>query len=108
MGYCTQYTLSVHEGNKGISEILAEETEETFAGLWYAINDEGDCVDGVKWYDHDDDVKALSKRNPGVVFMLYGGGEEAGDVWATYFKDGKSQYCPAQITFEPFDEEKLR
>lgn len=108
MGYYTQYTLSVYEGDETISEILAVETEETFAGLRYAINDEGGCVDGVKWYDHDDDVTALSKRNPGVVFKLYGEGEESGDVWTQYFKDGKTQYCPAQITFEPFDEEKLR
>jgi hypothetical protein len=80
-----------------------------------AIEDEDDIAyavgeyrDSCKWYDHEADMLAFSKRFPDVLFELSGEGEEACDMWRKYFKNGKMQSCPAQITYEPFDESKLR
>lgn len=36
------------------------------------------------------------------------GGEENEDVWDTYYKNGKKQYCKAQMMIPPFNESKLK
>lgn len=64
--------------------------------------------DSCKWYDHEDDMRRLSLRFPDVVFTLNGEGEESGDVWVKYFKDGKMQVDKAVIKFAPFDPKKLQ
>lgn len=71
----------------------------------------GSCLDGEnngKWYEHEDFFKKITKEYPGVLVELYGEGEEAGDIWIKYFKDGKMQLCEAQIVFDSFDESKLK
>lgn len=64
--------------------------------------------DGIKWYNHEADMRAFSKAFPDVVFKLGGCGEESEDIWAKYFQNGKMQLCKAVITIEPFDPKKLK
>ena len=64
-------------------------------------------TDTYKWYDYDEEMLELSKQFPETVFCLYGDGEESMDVWYKYYKNGKSQYCPAKVTFDEYDESKL-
>lgn len=61
-----------------------------------------------KWYDNADDMKAFSLRFPDVLFILRGEGEEAGDIWVKYFKNGKMQFAQAVITIPSFDPLELR
>src|SRR5881394_2305568 len=51
--------------------------------------------ESTKWYDHEADMKALSAEFPKVLFTLRGEGEESGDVWVKYFKNGKMQSSKA-------------
>jgi hypothetical protein len=103
MGYYTNYKLeimnSTAEENTQIKEYIDKDDY-----MYYAFNYEDLC----KWYDHEVDMNILSQKFPNVVFKLSGEGEESGDIWVKYFKDGKMQYCPAIITFEEFDESKLK
>ena len=46
--------------------------------------------------------------HPKVVFELSGEGEEAGDLWKAYFKDGKMQMCKAKIEYDNFDESQMQ
>lgn len=108
MGYYTHYELEVHEGNLSINEILTSDEASGFAGLDYAIDENGETQESVKWYDHEADMHFLSKEFPDIVFKLTGEGEEAGDIWRKYFKNGRMQECRAVITFESYDERKLR
>lgn len=96
MGYSTDYRLTM---TPDLSEVSEELDNSDFA---YAFED------SCKWYDHETDMRVFSKRFPDVLFELSGEGEEAGDIWRKYFRDGKMQSCPGEITFEPFDESKLR
>jgi hypothetical protein len=107
MGYCTRYSLEVKEGDLRIQEIL-DQVENEFEGLNYAIDSDGDSLDSVKWYEHEAEMHFLSLKFPNIVFQLHGEGEESGDVWYKYFKNGSLQHCPAVITFAEYDEKKLK
>jgi len=110
MGYCTSYELSIIEGNITINEIYDQWNmgKIHFEGFDYAIDEDGMRIDDVKWYDHVDDMRVLSKLFPDVLFLLYGEGEDSGDVWKKYFKNGKMHNCSTFITFEEYDESQLR
>lgn len=106
MGYSTRFELKVHEGDLKIENIMAENYD--FYGLDYAIGDNGENIESVKWYSHAEDMINLSVKYPNIVFALQGKGEEQGDSWFKYFKNGKMQDCHAKITFDPYDENKLK
>jgi hypothetical protein len=101
MGYYTYFTLEIHASINTANKI--HEYLDTYEDDYYFIHSE----DRTKGYDHEKYMIQLSNKFPDVLLELYGEGEEAGDVWYKYFKNGRIQRCPAQITFEPFDESKL-
>jgi hypothetical protein len=98
MGYCTDYDFSNNrqEVIDAINEISG-----------YSDCDYGE-YQGVKWYHHHEHMKQVSLMFPDEVLMLKGVGEEQGDIWKAYYKSGKVQIAKAVITFEPFDESKLK
>jgi hypothetical protein len=61
----------------------------------------------MKWYEHDEDMLRISARWPGWLFTLQGLGED-GAQWRAYFLNGKTQLSEAHVTFDAFDESKLR
>lgn len=63
--------------------------------------------DSCKWYEHEEDMKRISRQFPNVLFTLHGSGEESGDVWVKYFKDGKMQASKAEIKLAAFDPKQL-
>lgn len=64
--------------------------------------------DSCKWYEHEDDMKRISKEFPEVLFTLHGNGEESGDIWVKYFKNGKMQTSKAEIKLAAFDPKQLQ
>lgn len=55
------------------------------------IDDLGHNGDTMKWYEHEEDMLKVSLAFPGVLFRLDGEGEEAGDKWIKFFRNGKMQ-----------------
>lgn len=112
MGYYTYYNLNVR-GIKSFEEFA--ELKTAMLGkeanirqiIGYAL-DAGDYDDDgeasfysdndAKWYDHDDDMIALSKLFPDMTFKLNGEGENQGDIWATYYKNGEMEECRADCS----------
>ena len=102
MGYYTQHELII-TGTKNLeeTEIIENEIIE-ISGNSSLFNDE--C----KWYDHNDHMKQISQKYPDYIFELYGDGEDNGDWWKTYYKNGKLQECLAKIRYDNFDATKLK
>jgi hypothetical protein len=102
MGYYTKYNLKTKPYKEGlIQELLDEENA-------YGIDEDGNSTDSVKWYGHETDLREFSKEHPDILFILEGEGEENDDLWILYVKNGKSQRCRPIITYEEFDEKKLK
>lgn len=104
MGYYTNFTIE-HDGN-----------DEEFITVFNEVSDYRGLLDdqcgthymNAKWYCYEKDMLEISGRMPGVLFTVSGEGEENDDIWKSYFKDGKTQFCQAIVTFEPYDEGKMK
>lgn len=94
MGYCTKFKIKAiyppSEGPEYLSDLSIDAA--------YIEHDEfeehNDCFfldmeEPTKWYDCHEDMVELSKKYPKAVFIMDGEGEEQGDVWRTFFFDGK-------------------
>lgn len=64
--------------------------------------------ESVKWYDHDEDMLELSKKWPGVVFILDGDGEDTGDIWRSFYNNGKTYQWRPKIDRPKFSDEIAR
>ncbi len=116
MGYCTRYDLDIighnltdfefHEYYNRVEEDLLKTLEEMNI-LDYAFNTSFESCDEVKWYEHEEDMREISKKFDSLVFILSGEGEDNFDSWRKYFLNGKMQECRARITYDSYDEKKL-
>jgi len=121
MGYYTDFNLEINGPTTSCDKAIADmesavleaevkgrpkygSLEYTLCYLYRVV--EGNA-DSSKWYDHEKDMKEISKRHPEVLFTLSGVGEEPGDIWRAYHKNGKVQECRAMIVFDTYNEDKL-
>ncbi len=95
MGYYTSFELAADDSNteKHVAEIAEQKEFNPFE-------------DACKWGWHDRDMKAHSRKYPGVVFSLTGKGQGGGN-WRNYYKNGKVQEVGATITYGEYDESRL-
>jgi len=109
MGYYTTYSLEiVILGQNEISEEdIIDQFRKEYESAEYALDDDGSSNESCKWYDSKDDLVNFSKKHSGTLFLLSGTGEESGDLWKLYVRDGKHQFCKARMVFDEFDEFKM-
>lgn len=109
MGYYTEYSMKVRNISKSESERLNDVLKEkdligyVFWDSYYdASHDtvEYSSYEAQKWYDCEWDMDDISKQFPNAVFELSGEGDEYGDIWREYFKNGKHEYCRGEIVYE--------
>lgn len=107
MGYYTDFSLRVEGSGAAYGRLMDEQDRVTVSESYefklgdFLRNGQSD----VKWYDYDDDMKSLSKRWPNVLFILDGDGEEQGDVWRAWYRNGKG--IKVEPTFLEPDLDKL-
>ena len=88
MGYLTCFDFELLEGPEDeFQDFLKELALESD----YSEIKNGYLYDA-KWYDWETDVFNVSKKFPNVYFVIYGDGEENGDVWRYYCCNGKYKY----------------
>lgn len=86
MGYNTRYELSVLNVAELPEELLETQVDGDYASIKALVEGYADVM---KWYEHEEEMAALSLRFPDYVFELSGEGEDQGDVWVKWFKAGK-------------------
>jgi len=98
MGYITEFEVTSEYGfPEGFEEKFLEVTQYDF-------------YDGMferKWYDYQENMITLSKLYPDTLFEVDGDGEESGDVWKHYFKNGKDKKIQPEMRWPKFDESSL-
>ena len=119
MGYYTSYNLTVtkREGSsfKEIEREIEIEIAKKLCEIsdWFHSDDFNKTVeksdyplaeligfDTMKWYDHYDEMRALSKYFPSLYFELEGYGEERDDIWREYFHNGEAMHSDAKIIYD--------
>lgn len=111
MGYYTSYKLTVLNANMDEidSSVHPEWDEDSLYGDGLSIQSLiTNNAEAMKWYNHEDEMRERSKQYPEYVFILDGDGEEAGDVWREFYKDGKTYSWTAEIKRPDFDVSKLK
>ena len=61
-----------------------------------------------KWKEHESDMRRISAKYVDHLFTLKGEGEDSGDLWVKYFKNGKMYAPKTIIRFRPFNESLLK
>ena len=122
MEYYTSFNLMVTKRDGLMIESIGKETELEIAKKlceisdWFKPSDFNKTVkksdyplaeligfDVIKWYDHYDEMVALSKEFPSLYFELEGFGEYYEDMWREYFHNGEGMHSDARITFDTPD-----
>lgn len=105
MGYYTRFTFSLpQEFNNQIdtSCITGAIVQDFRESCWVArcaFNEKGNPLESCKWYEYPEDLIQFSKKHPNLVMMLHGDGEDDGDAWNFYAKDGHGKMCRGQIVY---------
>lgn len=86
-----EYVAALQEASKSVAKVPAE--------AWECIGYDDD----MKWYEHEEHMKLLSKAFPQFIFQLNGEGEEAGDIWVKWFHKGKMQGGKAKVVLPEFN-----
>jgi len=105
MGYYTDYEIEVIDDSVDINVFINEFEKVTGYNIDSTL--ELNCE---KWYSNHGDMLRLSKIFPDAIFKVSGVGEERGDEWVRYYKDGKSQNANIRLVrvMDDFDERKLK
>jgi hypothetical protein len=95
--------LENYDLEKEVTYYITEDTDFN-----YAISELDEFGQECKWYSHQEDMKKLSKKFKDALFELEGKGEESGDIWKEYYKNGKMQRCAAKMIFDEYKEHLLK
>lgn len=112
MGYYTYFNGKVIEGanEKEIAITLAKlPSFEGNVSDIETIDTLNDIMEEpMKWYSYIEDMKQISAQFPNAIIKIHGEGEDNGDLWNAYFKNGKAIVYSAQIIYPEFDKKDLQ
>lgn len=88
--------------NPDLADRIKDAIEKRYGGWDGSLDDYGSLtLDGVNWYDVDEDMISVSKEFPDVVFTVYCDGMGDDDKWMCGYCDGRPSF--SAMTFEPMD-----
>lgn len=115
MGCETAYSLTVEAAPSYGAPLSKDYLEQIFDMLYgFGVFENLEIIDSIitgfaydKWYEHDEDMKDVSKKFKHALFELYGDGEESDDFWRNYYYRGAMQEGCGHISYLPLDFETL-
>jgi len=105
---CGTKILRISSNDDSLEEHIIKKFIGDYEEAEYALEYDGETRSASKWYNYKDNLKEFSKKYPDAIFCLHGKGEENGDIWNLYAKNGKVQLEKAQIVIAPYDPNKLQ
>jgi len=99
MGYYTNFTFT--------TPLTEDQLNKLSSISGYTHECDGDLFKA-KWYEYKEHMIELSRIYPNKLFQIDGDGEDDGDIWRHYFKNGKSLLQKPKIVFEEFKESELK
>lgn len=119
MGYISTYSMDINYSSEyanarpdamGPSEEekigIIKAFRDQYEDAMYALDEDGDCNDGAKWYDHAEDLRDFSKQYPNHLLCLQCQGEE-GEQWEVFAVNGKYKRIEPEVIWPVFDESQL-
>lgn len=103
MGYYTIYELKSEPDIIRTAE-FKEKFNQVCGKNEYNYVLEEECM----WYEHEQDMREISKSYPETLFLLEGEGTDYLRDWRKYFRNGKMQFCRRNISFHEFNETELK
>ncbi|QAY08764.1 hypothetical protein SEA_GENIE2_106 [Streptomyces phage Genie2] len=102
MGYYTRYQLEIVTDSERAKDLIDAADSVIIPGsyelsLSRLLNGNYDTM---KWYDWESDMAALSRDWPNVLFAISGEGEEPGDLWKAWVRNGKVIKVQGRITYD--------
>lgn len=109
MGYYTDYVVRAENVyNPATNAFISDFLKNAWGGFY---GSEGSWSIGeTTWYKHEKDLLNLSSQPEAkdILFKVDGEGEESGDVWVKYFKNGKMVRYELTVTWPEFSEDDLK
>jgi hypothetical protein len=106
VGYETDFSITMDK-EVDIVQLVIDLGDISGYDGWFDPYDDGHIGIGAKWYEYKDNMKEISKQYKDVLFTVDGCGEESGDIWKAYFKNGKCKRSEPTIIFSEFNEDEL-
>ncbi len=102
MSYETQYSLEYDtpDDYEDIKDFILKSSDLVEFDVWALL---GGGTLTASWYEHEKEVLDLSRGFPATIFILYGTGEEQGDVWKKRFINGEVEIIRATLVFSDFE-----
>lgn len=108
MGYMTRFNVTIIEGEfpEFEQKLIAQgysTVERIIAKEAPTLNGYNPFQDQTKWYDYAKDMIEVSLKYPEIIFEISGEGEESGDIWRHYFKNGRDKRICPEMVWPVFD-----
>lgn len=84
--------ISDHEAVAQAKKII-----NAIGDMSYAMDDNGNATDQLKWYDYESDMLLISTLVPEYVIDISGIGEEYDDRWTAFYHNGRSRHVNQEI-----------
>ena len=107
MGYITQFDLDLDGPEEALQEFVeaGDNGGETASGVYYMDFVNGETI-SCKWYNSKEDMIELSKKFPELLFSVDAAGEEPGDLWKAWARNGKYKRIEPEMIWPKVDLDK--
>ncbi len=90
--------------NPELADRACAAIDRRYSGWCGSLYDYEDMhIDGVNWYDCDEDMTAVSKEFPELIFCVYCDGMGLDDTWTVYYCDGRQSGGNAEMPEPDYD-----